>query len=42
MANTNSIFQTKSGYKTRAKRNINKWVVTPRPRNHGKRRDKKS
>jgi ribosomal protein L2 len=33
---------TKSGYKTRARNNINRWVVTPRPRNHGKRRDKKS
>ncbi|RSL70607.1 hypothetical protein CEP54_001765 [Fusarium duplospermum] len=31
---------TKSGYKTRRKHNINKWVVVPRPRNHGKRRDK--
>ncbi|KEY67493.1 hypothetical protein S7711_02413 [Stachybotrys chartarum IBT 7711] len=33
---------TKSGYKTRRKSNINKWVVTPRVRNHGKRRDKTS
>ncbi|EFZ03097.1 ribosomal protein L2 [Metarhizium robertsii] len=33
---------TKSGYKTRRTHNINKWVVTPRPRNHGKRRDKRS
>lgn len=35
-------FQTKSGYKTRRKNNINTWVVTPRPRNHGMRRSKKS
>ncbi|GAO16579.1 hypothetical protein UVI_02019830 [Ustilaginoidea virens] len=33
---------TKSGYKTRRTHNRNKWVVTPRPRNHGKRRDKRS
>ncbi|KAG6037507.1 hypothetical protein E4U41_005052 [Claviceps citrina] len=33
---------TKSGYKTRRTHNINKWVVTPRTRNHGKRRDKRS
>ncbi|KAI9898953.1 hypothetical protein N3K66_005414 [Trichothecium roseum] len=33
---------TKSGYKTRRKNNINTWVVTPRPRNHGMRRSKKS
>ncbi|KJZ79127.1 hypothetical protein HIM_01278 [Hirsutella minnesotensis 3608] len=33
---------TKSGYKTRRTHNVNSWVVTPRPRNHGKRRDKKS
>ncbi|KOS21122.1 54S ribosomal protein rml2 [Escovopsis weberi] len=33
---------TKSGYKTRRTHNVNKWVVTPRVRNHGKRRDKKS
>ncbi|KAK0730602.1 translation protein SH3-like domain-containing protein [Lasiosphaeris hirsuta] len=32
----------KSGYKTRRKSNVNKWVVTPRVRNMGKRRDKKS
>ncbi|KAK0656051.1 60S ribosomal protein L2, mitochondrial precursor [Cercophora newfieldiana] len=32
----------KSGYKTRRKYNVNKWVVTPRIRNMGKRRDKKS
>ncbi|KAI0009094.1 ribosomal protein L2 [Xylariaceae sp. FL0662B] len=32
---------TKSGYKTRRHSNINKWVVVPRPRNMGKRRDKK-
>ncbi|KAF5537934.1 50S ribosomal L2 protein [Fusarium napiforme] len=31
---------TKSGYKTRRKHNRNKWVVVPRPRNNGKRRDK--
>ncbi|KAI0391619.1 ribosomal protein L2 [Xylariaceae sp. FL0594] len=31
---------TKSGYKTRRKSNVNKWVVAPRPRNHGKRRTK--
>ncbi|KAI1824218.1 ribosomal protein L2 [Xylaria intraflava] len=30
----------KGGYKTRRKSNINKWVVVPRVRNHGKRRDK--
>ncbi|KAG6078696.1 hypothetical protein E4U30_006096 [Claviceps sp. LM220 group G6] len=29
---------TKSGYKTRRVHNVNRWVVTPRPRNHGKRR----
>ncbi|KAI0484777.1 ribosomal protein L2 [Xylariaceae sp. FL0804] len=33
---------TKSGYKTRPKNHKNKWVVIERPRNHGKRRDKKS
>ncbi|KAI1268796.1 ribosomal protein L2 [Xylariaceae sp. FL1019] len=33
---------TKGGYKTRKKSNINKWVVVPRPRNHGKRRNKSS
>ncbi|KAK5651763.1 hypothetical protein OQA88_11725 [Cercophora sp. LCS_1] len=32
----------KSGYKTRRTHNVNKWVVTPRVRNMGKRRDKKS
>jgi len=32
----------KGGYKTRRKSNINKWVVTPRVRNMGKRRDKKT
>lgn len=32
----------KSGYKTRRKHNVNKWVVTPRIRNMGKRRSKKS
>ncbi|KAK4449409.1 ribosomal protein L2 [Podospora aff. communis PSN243] len=32
----------KSGYKTRRKHNVNKWVVTPRIRNMGKRRNKKS
>lgn len=32
----------KGGFKTRPKRNINKWVVTPRVRNMGKRRDKKT
>jgi ribosomal protein L2 len=30
----------KGGFKTRKKHNINKWVVTPRERNMGKRRDK--
>ncbi|KAK4239468.1 translation protein SH3-like domain-containing protein [Achaetomium macrosporum] len=30
----------KGGFKTRKKSNINKWVVTPRVRNMGKRRDK--
>lgn len=30
----------KGGYKTRRKSNVNKWVVVPRVRNHGKRRDK--
>ncbi|KAL7268492.1 mitochondrial 54S ribosomal protein rml2 [Rhizina undulata] len=33
---------TKSGYKTRKVNNPNKWVVTPRIRNQGKRRTKKS
>lgn len=33
--------QTKSGYKTRRTHNINKWVITPRVRNMGKRRNKK-
>ncbi|KAI1870257.1 hypothetical protein JX265_006427 [Neoarthrinium moseri] len=32
----------KGGFKTRPKNKPNKWVVTPRVRNHGKRRDKKS
>lgn len=32
----------KGGFKTRRKANVNKWVVTPRVRNMGKRRDKKS
>ncbi|KAK0628158.1 50S ribosomal protein L2 [Bombardia bombarda] len=32
----------KGGYKTRRTHNINKWVVTPRVRNMGKRRDKKA
>ncbi|KAL2263356.1 hypothetical protein VTK26DRAFT_7152 [Humicola hyalothermophila] len=32
----------KGGFKTRKKNNINKWVVTPRVRNMGKRRDKTS
>lgn len=32
--------QTKSGYKTRRKHNVNNWVVKPRPRNFGKRRSK--
>ncbi|KAL2014999.1 hypothetical protein VTK56DRAFT_6542 [Thermocarpiscus australiensis] len=32
----------KGGYKTRKKSNINKWVVQPRVRNMGKRRDKKT
>ncbi|KAI1075063.1 ribosomal protein L2 [Whalleya microplaca] len=31
----------KGGYKTRRKNNPNKWVVVPRVRNMGKRRDKK-
>ncbi|KAL1843146.1 hypothetical protein VTJ49DRAFT_2896 [Mycothermus thermophilus] len=30
----------KGGFKTRKKHNINKWVVVPRERNFGKRRDK--
>lgn len=33
--------QAKSGYKTRRKNNPNKFVVTPRVRNMGKRRAKK-
>ncbi|KAK4178864.1 putative mitochondrial LSU ribosomal protein L2 precursor [Triangularia setosa] len=33
---------SKGGFKTRRKSNINKWVVTPRVRNMGKRRDKKT
>jgi ribosomal protein L2 len=32
---------TKSGYKTRPRKRVNRWVVTPRPRNHGMRRNKK-
>ncbi|KAK3337304.1 translation protein SH3-like domain-containing protein [Cercophora scortea] len=32
----------KGGYKTRRTHNLNKWVVTPRVRNMGKRRNKKS
>ncbi|KAI1476157.1 hypothetical protein K445DRAFT_313327 [Daldinia sp. EC12] len=32
---------SKGGYKTRRKNNPNKWVVVPRARNMGKRRDKK-
>ncbi|KAK3397646.1 60S ribosomal protein L2, mitochondrial precursor [Sordaria brevicollis] len=32
----------KGGYKTRRKSNINKWVVTPRVRNMGVRRNKKT
>ncbi|KAF3016877.1 hypothetical protein E8E14_012640 [Neopestalotiopsis sp. 37M] len=32
----------KGGFKTRPKSNINKWVVTLRVRNHGKRRSKNS
>lgn len=28
--------QTKSGFKTRTKSNVNKFVVTPRPRSEGK------
>ncbi|KAK3394545.1 translation protein SH3-like domain-containing protein [Podospora didyma] len=32
----------KGGYKTRRKSNVNKWVVTPRVRNMGKRRNKKT
>ncbi|PHH91561.1 hypothetical protein CDD83_11212 [Cordyceps sp. RAO-2017] len=31
---------TKSGYKTRRKHNPHRYVVTPRPRNHGKRRNR--
>jgi ribosomal protein L2 len=31
---------SKGGFKTRTKSNVNKWVVTPRVRNMGKRRDK--
>lgn len=31
-------FQAKSGYKTRPRKHVNKAVVTPRPRNQGKRR----
>ncbi|KAK8056329.1 54S ribosomal protein RML2 [Apiospora rasikravindrae] len=31
----------KGGKKTRRTSNVNKWVVVPRVRNHGKRRDKK-
>ena len=31
-----TIFQTKSGFKTRKKSNINRFVVTPRPRSEGK------
>jgi hypothetical protein len=33
--------QAKSGYKTRKKNKPNKWVVTERPRNQGKRRKAK-
>ncbi|KAM0322823.1 hypothetical protein ACHAQA_009164 [Verticillium albo-atrum] len=33
---------SKGGYKTRRKHNFNKWVVEPRVRNMGKRRDKSS
>jgi ribosomal protein L2 len=33
--------QAKSGKKTRPKKNVNKWIVVARPRNHGKRRNKK-
>lgn len=32
--------QAKSGFKTRKRSNVNKWVVQERPRNHGKRRSK--
>lgn len=32
--------QAKSGFKTRSKRHPNKWVVTDRERNHGKRRSR--
>jgi len=32
---------TKSGYKTRKRKNVNKFVVHARPRNHGKRRNRK-
>lgn len=32
--------QAKSGFKTRKKRNPNKYVVQPRVRNQGKRRSK--
>lgn len=31
----------KGGYKTRRKHNINRFIVTPRVRNMGKRRDRK-
>jgi hypothetical protein len=33
--------QAKGGFKTRRKHNVNRWVVTPRERNMGKRRSKK-
>lgn len=36
------LLQAKGGFKTRPKNNINKWVVVPRVRNHGKRRSKNS
>ena len=34
------ISQTKSGYKTRTKSNVNRYVVTPRPRSEGKKAKK--
>ena len=38
---TDCIMQAKSGFKTRKKRNKNKYVVQERPRNQGKRRTTK-
>lgn len=34
------LLQAKSGFKTRRTNNPNRWVVTEKPRNHGKRRIK--